>query len=70
MIHVTVKENVLNEKGSYETKLRIDEIKEGEKASVFNGVLTIFKSAATNKDDFSNSIAGYEPSCWFSWKKI
>lgn len=69
MINVTTKENVLNEKGGYETRLSIKGHKDGEKASVFNGVLTIFSSAAGSKDDFGNAIAGYEPSSWHSWSK-
>lgn len=68
MIKVTVKETVLTEKG-YQTNLVIKEHASGDKASVFNGVLTIFSNAANAKDDFANSIAGYEPSHWSAWAK-
>lgn len=68
MIKVIVKETVLNEKGGYETILKEKQHDKGDKASVFNGVLTIFNSAATGID-FSNAVAGYEPSAWVSWEK-
>lgn len=68
MIKVVVKEVVLNEKSSYETKLVTKEHAKGDKASVFNGVLTIFTAAAAS-NDFANAVAGYEPSSWVSWEK-
>lgn len=67
MIKVTVKESVLGDKG-YETKLITKEHPNGGKASVFNGVLTVFTETAQS-NDFSHAIAGYEPSAWSSWEK-
>ncbi len=70
MIKVRVKETVTaNGSSAYETKIVEQEHKEGDKASVHNGVLSIFPKGA-DKADFGKSIAGYEPSAWLSWEKV
>ena len=68
MIRVTAKEASTIEGGIYENRLVIHEHKDGQRAAVHNGVLTIYNVVGTTPE-FANAIAGYESSGWISWEK-
>ena len=68
MIKVTVKEQSQDEKG-YRQGVVVKEHKDAVKASVHNGILSLFPEAATSTD-FGQAIAGYESSVWVGWEKV
>ncbi len=69
MIKVTVKESTVSKDNGHESKVVVKEHKDGNTASVHNGVLTIFSKNAVGRDDLTASIAGYEAGSWIGWEK-
>ncbi len=69
MIRVTVKQGRTDAEGKYINEIIVMEHKEGTKAWVANGVLTIYPENVISMD-FGNAIAGYESGSWVGWQKV
>lgn len=66
MIKVTVIEKETNKDGIWKEEIKVKEHKEGYRANVYNGVLTIYVGGS--EPSFQDAIAGYMPNSWLSWQ--
>jgi len=71
MIKVTIKSHGYNKEAKiWENTHEVKEHKDGAKASVYNGVLSIFpEGTAVGETTSLNAIAGYMPDRWLDWEK-